>query len=275
MTIQEGASPSGAERRRRPRQDPRKAPSSFTRIAQVAGELLMTVGALVLLYLAWELWWTNVESNLQQDQALAEFFATAPVVPGPDQESPADSADSGARDFGKPPVLSRDDMAAGTFAVIYIPRFGANYSRPVSGGVEANVLDNLGLGHYPDTSAPGELGNFALAGHRQTRGQVLDQIHTLVPGDKIFVQTTDGYYTYTFRNNQIVLPDRADVLAPVPAQLGAKPEQSVLTLTTCNPRFGSEERFIAYATMDSWRPASEGPPAAIAKEVAALANREG
>ena len=100
--------------------------------------------------------------------------------------------------------------------VIYVPRFGAEYSRPIIEGTSSDVIDTLGLGRYADTAMPGAVGNFAVAGHRQTRGAVLDNIHTLVPGDKIYVQTADGFYTYVFRNQEIVLPDRTDVILPVP-----------------------------------------------------------
>jgi sortase A len=135
------------------------------------------------------------------------------------------------------------------------------------------VLDTLGLGHYSSTAMPGAVGNFAVAGHRQTHGAVLDNIHTLVPGDRIYVQTKDGYYVYVFRNNQIVLPSRTDVLEPVPTRPGVAPTESFLTMTSCNPRFGSQERIIAFALLESWRPASAGPPAEIAAQVAAAIGR--
>jgi sortase A len=152
---------------------------------------------------------------------------------------------------------------------MYIPRFGPNYTRPIVQGTTGDVLDTLGLGHYSNTAMPGAVGNFAVAGHRQTHGAVLDNIHTLVPGDRIYVQTRDGYYVYVFRNNQIVLPSRTDVLEPVPTQPGVTPTESFLTMTSCNPRFGSQERIIAYALLESWQPASAGPPAEIAAQVAA------
>lgn len=245
------------------------------------GELLVTAGVVLLLFVAWELWWTNIESDIKQDQALGEFFAEVPpVLPPGEVAEPADATPEGSsdpgiaapEDFGDPAILPADSRS-GTFGVVYIPRFGENYSRPVTGGVGADVLDNLGLGHYPQTGVPGEVGNFALAGHRQTHGQVLDQIHTLVPGDHIHVQTRDGYYTYVFRNTEIVLPDRADVLAPVPTRPDAEPEDRILTLTSCNPRFGAQERIIAYSTMESWRPLDAGPPAEIADQVARAAGQ--
>jgi len=224
---------------------------------QVAGELLITLGLIMVLFVVWELWWTNLEADRKQEAAMEELFAGF----GPVQEAPGEPAPASP---GDPASLPAPESEGTTFAAIYIPRFGAEHARPVTEGVGREVLDSLGLGHYPETAMPGEVGNFALAGHRQTHGQVLDAVDTLVPGDRIYVQTSQGFYTYVYRNSQIVLPDRVDVLAPVPAQPGVVPEERILTLTTCNPRFGSEERFISYAVFESWQPASAGPPEAIA-----------
>lgn len=227
------------------------------KISQVLGELLITAGVVLLLFVAWELWWTNVEADAKQSEAVKSF---AQELSGPVTAAPP-------ADYGQP-VVGTAPGNGETIGIMYIPRFGASYTRPIIEGTGSDVLDTLGLGHYGSTSMPGAPGNFAVAGHRQTHGAVLDSIHTLVPGDKIYVQTKDGYYTYVFRNNQIVLPSRADVLLPVPTQPGAKPSESILTMTSCNPRFGSQERIIAYSVLDSWQPSSAGPPSDIAAQVA-------
>ncbi|WP_458780344.1 class E sortase [Arthrobacter sp. D3-16] len=236
----------------------------------VVGELLITAGIILLLFVAWQLWWTNVESDAKQSEVIKEFAqdlsAAAPVDPV------APDAPAAPEDFGTP-VVSAAPGHAGTIGIMYIPRFGESYTRPIVQGTTSDVLDTLGLGHYTNTAMPGAVGNFAVAGHRQTHGAVLDNIHTLVPGDKIYVQTKDGYYVYVFRNNQIVMPSRTDVLEPVPTLPGATPTESFLTMTSCNPRFGAEERIIAYALLDSWRPSSAGPPAEIATQVAAATGR--
>lgn len=263
------AAPRGREVRARPA---RRRRTPFQLVAQVFGELLITAGVILLLFVGWELWWTNIDAGVKQDQALEGFFSDLPSG----AEAPASPAQGGGAatpaDYGDPAVLPQADLT-GTFGAVYIPRFGADYSRPVTAGVGSDVLDNLGLGHYPGTGAPGAVGNFALAGHRQTHGQVLDQIHTLVPGDRIYVQTREGYYTYVFRNTEIVLPDRADVIAPVPTDPGAEPVDRILTLTSCNPRFGAQERIIAYSVLESWRPSDAGPPPGIAEQVARAAGR--
>jgi sortase A len=239
---------------------PLRASDVIRKISQVLGELLITAGIVLLLFVGWELWWTNVEANAKQTEAVQTFAQefTGPMTPA----APENTVDYG------PPVVGTAPGHGGMIGIMYVPRFGADYTRPIIEGTDAGVLDTLGLGHYGTTSMPGAVGNFAVAGHRQTHGAVLDNIHTLVPGDKIYVQTTDGYYTYVFRNNQIVLPDRTDVLMPVPTQSGVTPKESILTMTSCNPRFGSQERIIAYSTLESWQPASAGPPSEIAAQVA-------
>jgi sortase A len=224
----------------------------------IAGELFLTLGALMLLYVAWQLWWTNLDAQaVQRDAvgALSQQFG-GPVEP------------SGQGNFG-PPLVAGPPADGETFGIVYIPRFAKDFSVPVSAGVGPEILDALGLGMYPGTVMPGEVGNFAVAGHRQTYGKVLDQIDTLQPGDRIHVRTADGYYSYVFEEHNIVTPDRTDVLLPVPERPGAEPVRRIMTLTTCHPRYGDQERYIAYAVLESWRPTEAGPPAEIADVVAA------
>lgn len=256
-------SATSTDRRTGARPQPRRSPAGMA--VQVVGELLITAGILLVLFVVWQLWWTNIDSNRQQADAvngLVEQFEvpleTAPVPAG-DRE----------------PQVTGPVAAGTTFGIVYIPRFGGDYARPLTSGVGGDVLDNLGLGHYPDTAMPGAVGNVALAGHRQTHGQVLDAIHTLVPGDSIYIQTAEGYYRYVYRNSEIVMPDRVDVIAPVPTRPQAEPVERLLTLTSCNPRFGSQERIIAYAALDSWQPLQDGPPQEIADQVARVAGRAG
>ncbi|MCY0905470.1 class E sortase [Arthrobacter sp. H14-L1] len=245
-------------------------PRTRTSAVQVIGELILTFGLIALLFVGWELWWTNLTAGASQSAAVEQFARQAPV-PTPVNPS-VPPLKVGAPDYGTPPAL-QEPAHGKTFGIIYIPRFGDNYSRPLAEGTSTDVLDTLGLGHYGNTAMPGEAGNFAVAGHRQTHGAVLDNIHTLAPGDKIYIQTKDAFYTYAFRNEEIVLPSRTDVLLPVPTQPGVQPKESLLTMTSCNPRFGAQERIIAYSVLESWQPISAGAPAAIAGQVAALAGR--
>ena len=141
---------------------------------------------------------------------------------------------------------------------------GDDYYRTLAEGVDLEpVLNRMGVGRYPNSAMPGEVGNFSVAGHRVTYGKPFNQIAKLQPGDEIVVQTKDGFYTYTFRNFDIILPDAVEVLAPVPDQPEYKGKDRILTLTACNPMFSARERYIAYAELTEWRPAADGPPEAI------------
>lgn len=226
---------------------------------QILGELLITLGLVLLLFVGWQLWWTNIDADRAQAQAvqrLNEQFS-GPTTPQPDAQ----------KDWGEP-VVGKPPAHGQPFGIVYIPRFGEDYERPLVQGTSQDVLDTLGLGHYDSSAMPGAVGNVAVAGHRQTNGKVLDRIDALSPADRIYVRTADGYYTYAVRNREIVLPSDASVIAPVPGEPGKEPADRLLTLTSCNPRFGSTERFIVYAVLERWQPASAGPPQEIAHHLA-------
>ncbi len=236
----------------------------FSQILGFIGEALITVGAVVLLFLAWQLWINNaVLANEQAGITKEQSLAWATVTPTPQASSAPEQTD-----FGPPPAFA--GVAEGQrFANIYIPRLGPDTQRAASNGVDpATVLNRGYYGRYPDTQWPGEPGNFALAIHRTGWGSGFANVPQLRAGDKIYVETADGYYIYVFRNYEYVLPTAVDVILPVPGS-GAPPgDQMIITLTTCNPLLGDAERLITYGVFDSWRPRSAGPPAAIAALVA-------
>jgi sortase A len=85
-----------------------------------------------------------------------------------------------------------------------------------------------------------------MAGHRQTHGQVFWDMDKLREGDKAYVQTAQGIWTYTFISRSIVAPSQSDVLLPVPGKPGKQPTVSQLTLTTCDPPFTTRMRMIVH-----------------------------
>ena len=229
----------------------------------ILGELLITAGVLVFLFLGWQLWLNDLIVGTDQNNAgtaLGESWGNgAPTH----QHTTADAS------FGAPVVAIAPGNAS-QFAVMYVPRFGPDYARSISEGVDpARVLDKNGIGHYPGTQMPGEVGNFAVAAHRTTHGAPFKPLATLQVGDKIYVQTQDGYYTYIFRGLEYVRPSGVGVLDPVPQFAGVVPTDRFLTMTSCNPMFSASERIIAYAALDSWQPISAGAPAAIAAALTA------
>jgi sortase A len=227
----------------------------------VLGELLVTGGVLVLLFLAWQLWWNDAVMAASQSRA-AESIAqgwTEDVAPDAD---PAPEPEEG---FGDP-VVAQAPGNADAFAVLYVPRFGADYHRTVAQGTGTDVLNSpaLGIGHYPSSQMPGEVGNFAIASHRSANGGGMHAINELQLNDAIYVQTADGYYTYRFRDFEYVLPSAIQAIAPVPHDPEATPVDRLITLTTCNPLLSTAERIIAYGVFESWQPTSAGAPAELA-----------
>jgi len=230
----------------------------------VLGEVLITVGVLVLLFLVWQLYINNaVLANQQSGITKSQSQAWATVTPTPKASNAPEQTD-----FGPPPALA--PVGAGQqFAIIYIPRLGQDSQRAARNGVDpGSVLNHGYYGHYPNTQWPGEPGNFALAIHRTGWGSSFADVPKLQAGDKMYVETADGYYTYAFRNYEFVKPTAVDVVAPVPGSNAAPGDQMLMTITTCNPLLGDAERMISYGVFESWRPRTAGPPAAIAAIVA-------
>jgi sortase A len=215
------------------------------------GEVLITLGLLLLLFVAWQLWWTDVTANRTQAstiQALERGFGPAGL---PERGIP------GATD----PRATLTKVPFGeAFAIVRIPRFGADYARPVLQGTDHDTLTK-GMGHYPGTAFPGQVGNFALAGHRTTYGRPLHNIDLLRKGDIIVVETKTSYIVYAVDRHVIVTPNHVEVIAPVPQRRGAKPTSAWMTMTACHPKFSAIQRYVVFAKLVTKVPRAEGLPA--------------
>ncbi|MGK2853088.1 MAG: class E sortase [Microbacteriaceae bacterium] len=224
----------------------------------VVGELLITAGVLVLFFLAWQLWWNEIVSSDEQTRSAGELsknWDQALPVPPP---APHETTEP---EVVPPPLIATPPPAA-AFASMLIPRFGNDFARPVHSGIGFTVLAE-GIGYYPDGQLPGQSGNFAVAGHRTTYGKPFAQIADLRVGDAVVIETAEGWFTYRFRNLEYVWPTGVGVLAPVPQQLKVTATDSVLTMTSCNPRFSAAERIIAYSLFESFTPRSAGAPTVL------------
>ncbi|MCC6270006.1 MAG: class E sortase [Microbacteriaceae bacterium] len=231
----------------------------------VIGEILITAGFLVFLFLGWQLWLNDIIVGDQQNHVAAELAATW------DAGNSTLNHGEVLPDFGEPAVTTTPEPDS-TFAVMYAPRFGSDWAREVGEGIGLDaVLNTRRIGHYPTTQLPGQIGNVALAAHRLTYGAPFRDIDQLRLGDKLYLQTKDGYYTYSFRNLEYVSPRGVGVLEPVPQRPGVEATESILTIMSCNPKFSLAERIIAYAVFESWQPISAGPP----EEVATIVNAKG
>lgn len=237
-------------------------PRRRTSVIGVIGEVLVTAGVIALLYVVWQLWvgdWIYAAERNATGQELSETWAQEYQPPAPNPSQTATAPDDVA------PVILPQPADAERFGIMRIPRFGSDYAVEIAGGVSRpRTLDPIGIGHYPGTAMPGEVGNFALAAHRTTWGKPFNRIAELRVGDAIVVETADGWYTYRFRTLEYVTPDQVDVLLPVPQAPDVPPGMQYITLTSCSPMYSMTERIVAYGVFDSFTPRADGPPSSLA-----------
>jgi sortase A len=195
---------------------------------------LIAAGLVLLGYVGWQMYGTNVVAHHHRDQVLGELHR--------------------AWRGGEAGV--RSDRGT-TRAQIRIPRFGKDYVVPVLEGTSSAVLAT-GLGHYTGSAGPGEVGNYAIAGHRVTHGEPLRHMPDLRRGDLVHVDTASTTYTYRLVTNgsDLVVPFTAGwVLDPRPTNPGGglqpprDPGQRLLTITTCSELFHTDDRLVAFGVL--------------------------
>ncbi|MFF1377828.1 class E sortase [Streptomyces sp. NPDC058308] len=247
------ASPAGARSAAAPlsRVEARRAerarrPSPGAVISRGLGEVFITVGVLMLLFVTYQLWWTNIRAHQQANGAAHDL------------------QESWAKGEGKPGTFEPGQG----FAMLHIPRLDVVV--PVAEGIDKEkVLDRGMVGHYNEGSTKTPMpdaakGNFAVAGHRNTHGEPFRYINRLEPGDPIVVETQDKYFVYKMAS---ILPQTSpgntSVIGPVPPGSGFTKPGRYITLTTCTPEFTSKYRMIVWGKMVEERPRSKGKPSAL------------
>ncbi|MGW3203815.1 class E sortase [Streptomyces sp. NPDC001135] len=227
-------------------------------IVRTVSELCITVGALIVLFVAYLLFWTGVRAegamNDQVDQLHRQWSKETVPTAAPGGRTGRRTV-SGAKPapyrYGKP------------FAIMYIPRLGFTWNKPVLEGTGRDVLAK-GLAHYTGTAPLGQEGNFAVAGHRRTYGDPFLDFPKLRPGDAVVL--TDGTTWFTYRIDKgpyKTVPTDVEVIDPVPRTSGYTRPGRYLTLTTCDPEWGHSHRLIVWAHLDSTQSVEAGEPRAL------------
>ncbi|WP_328748755.1 class E sortase [Streptomyces sp. NBC_00285] len=225
------------------RQAKARKPGPAVVASRAVGEVFITTGVLMLLFVSYQLWWTNVRAHAAADKeasSLQNDWASGKGAPG--------SFEPGQG-----------------FALLHIPKLDVVV--PIAEGVSnKKVLDKGMVGHYSEgalkTAMPdAKTGNFSLAGHRNTHGEPFRYINKLSPGDSIVVETQDEYFVYKMTSTlPVTAPSNTSVIAPIPKGSGFTTAGRYITLTTCTPEFTSKYRLIVWGKMVEERPRSKGKP---------------
>ncbi|MEU2821832.1 class E sortase [Streptomyces bacillaris] len=209
---------------------PRRARHPIATAVSVFGELLITAGLVLALFVAYSLWWTNVLADREagrQGDTVRENWADA----GP-----------GALD-------TKDGIG-----FLHVPAM-ENGEVLVKKGTDPETLNNGIAGYYTDP-VPSALpwddeGNFTLAAHRDGHGAKFHNIHKLKNGDPVVFETKDTWYVYKVYKT---LPETSkfnvDVIQPVPEESGVKKPGRYITLTTCTPVYTSKYRYIVWGELE-------------------------
>jgi sortase A len=240
----------------------RRPPTAADRVRTAVrglGQTLITLGLVVLLFVVYELWVTDLINHRTQRQLGATLHR--------EWESGDDPLVGAARSGPRRPreKVTRIPLGRG-IANIYIPAFGTDYVFTIVEGTSTAQLEQ-GPGHYVDSALPGGIGNFSVAGHRVGKGSPFLNLDKLRAGAAIVIETKDYWYTYRvmgsretgdpeepgnggIRGMQVVEPTNIGVIRPVPGRSGGKPRMRLLTLTTCHPKFSARERLIIHAQQE-------------------------
>ncbi|HVF11494.1 MAG TPA: class E sortase [Actinomycetota bacterium] len=191
-------------------------------VLRAVGRTFIALGVLILMFLGYQLWGTNLVAKQHQSALAADL---QPVL---DEPSPSASPS---------PIDRRPDPGSG-IAVIRIPKISVD--SVVVEGVSVEDLKK-GPGHVRGMALPGEKGNVVISGHRTTYGAPFYRLDEVKVGDEIKLFDRSGEYTYIVTETRIVSPDDQTIVVPS--------TDARLTLTTCHPRYSAKKRLIVFAAL--------------------------
>ena len=206
---------------------------------------IRNLGAIMLLFVAWQLWGTAISQHQAQDQLKAAFDASLKA------HHPLKATASGPTLIPASAKLPSPPDGS-VLARLQIPAIGLD-QYVVAGTSSAQLAQ--GPGHYDGTALPGQAGNVAIAGHRTTHGAPFNRLGQLASGDPIILTTLSGQHlAYVVSGApQAVSPNDVAVLN----YFG----DNRITLTTCTPEFSAAQRLIVVGELKLPTTALKAPPA--------------
>ncbi|WP_434592658.1 class E sortase [Streptomyces sp. A5-4] len=207
----------------------RRARGRVAGAVSLFGELMITTGVVLGLFVVYSLWWTNVLADREANQQGNEVRD---------------------RWAGGPGALDTKDG----IGFLHVPAMRSGEIL-VRKGTGSEGLNRGVAGYYTDpvkSALPSDKqGNFSLAAHRDGHGAKFHNIDKLKDGDAVVFETKDTWYVYKVYEK---LPQTSkynvDVLDPVPEESGKKKPGRYITLTTCTPVYTSQYRYIVWGELE-------------------------
>ena len=222
------AAPSPPRRQRRP---------AGRRITTLLGVLMIVAGLCLLGWFAWQYFGTNVVAKQKHAEIKESTVAQW-----------------------------KDGIEGDAVALLRVERFGKDFEVPIVTGFDDAALAR-GVGMYEESSQPGEIGNFAIAGHRVTHGEPFRDFLKLRKGDRVEVETRTQVFVYQLVNAGDKITVDFTVSWPLwkvpsPDSNGEPPDEAKLTMLTCAELFHTRDRNIVVGDlMETIDKADTAPPA--------------
>ena len=206
---------------------PKRPPSrSRRRIATAIGVVLLLGGLGVVGYFAWQYFGTNIVAKQKQAEIKKETK-----------------------------IQWEKGVEGDAIAMLRIKRFGTDFEVPIVKGFDDGALAR-GVGWDPESESPGEVGNFAIAGHRVTHGEPFSKFPKLKKGDTIVVETRREVFTYRLRNSGTSIRVTFSTPWPLwrvpdPDGRNKKPTERLITMVTCAELFHTKYRNVVIGELVS------------------------
>lgn len=193
--------------------------SGSPRVMTIFGAVLVVGGLCLLGWFAWQYFGTNVVAKQKHAQITDATVAQW-----------------------------EDGLDGGAVALLRVDRFGKDFEVPIVKGFDDEALAS-GVGMYEKASPPGEVGNFAIAGHRVTHGEPFRDFLELREGDLVEVETRTKVFVYRLENAGDSITVDFTVSWPLwkvpsPDSRGEPSKEAKLTMLTCAELFHTRNRNI-------------------------------
>ncbi len=199
---------------------PKRPPSRPRhRIATAIGVILLLGGVGVIAYFVWQYFGTNIVAKHKQAEIKKETR-----------------------------IQWDKGVDGDAIAMLRVKRFGDDYEVPIVKGFDKGALAR-GVGWDPKSAKPGEIGNFAIAGHRVTHGEPFSKFPKLKKGDLVVVETRRDIFTYKLRNSGTSITVSFTTAWPLwrvpdPKARNQEPTERLITLLTCSELFHTNNRSV-------------------------------